>query len=277
MTPGLLPRMPVIYRYFACRRTGWPECRPPDLQIAMFSRYEAVIVLCGGLRRDAGGYHPAGFTDSDPFGMLGSHIRIPAAAELYRAGCSGVFVFATGVSQRLRARFGPAVPAEAVVYAEHFRERAGDGPTVLVEAESVNTAGNVAAIARLARRHGWRQVAIVTNEYHVPRVRELLRRAAAPVTAEILSAEALVMAARPGEYDAEINAGSAAPAGIWRMACERQGLADLYAGRYDPAEQPAGAVPAGAVPDPGSSPARVAGHPAGLRAVHRLPGACAHA
>jgi uncharacterized SAM-binding protein YcdF (DUF218 family) len=234
----------------------------------MISRYDAVIVLCGGLRRDGDGYHPASFTDSDGFGMLGSHIRVVAAADLYRAGYADVFVFATGVSRRLRARFGPQVPAEAAVYAEHFRDLAGDGPAILVETDSVNTAGNVAAIAGLAGRRGWRQVAIVTNEYHAPRVRELLRRAGAPVTAEILSAEALVMAAWRGEYDAEINAGYASPAGLWRMVCERRGLADLYGDRYDMSEQLA--VTAA---EPGSSPLGVAGHPAGLRPVHRAPGA----
>ncbi len=76
----------------------------------MLTRYDAVAVLCGGLRCDGETYHPASFTDSDEHGMLGSQIRVLAAADLYRAGCAGVFLFSTGVSQKSRARFGPAVP-----------------------------------------------------------------------------------------------------------------------------------------------------------------------
>jgi len=212
----------------------------------MLTSYDAVAVLCGGLRRGEDGYHPASFTDSDEHGMLGSHIRVLAAADLYRAGCASVFLFSTGISRKSRARFGAQVPAEAVVYADHFRAEAGDGPVILLEQDSVNTAGNLRAIAALAREGQWATVAVVTSEYHLSRVRELFRRTGSGLAAEFLSAEAIVMAARPGAHDAEIAAGYASPAGLLRTSRERQGLADLYAGRYDAGEQlgPAQPVPA---------------------------------
>lgn len=206
----------------------------------MLTRYGAIVVLCGGLGHDGAAYRPSAFTDSDEHGMLGGAIRVAAAAELHRAGCAGVFVFTTGISEKSRARFGPAVPAEAAVYASHFRAQAGEGPVVLLEQESVNTAGNLAAVAALTQARRWPSVAIVTSEYHVPRVRELLRLAGGGLAAEVLSAEAVVMAARPGIHDAEIAAGYASPAGLRRTSSERRGLADLYAGRYDTGEQHAG-------------------------------------
>lgn len=223
----------------------------------MLTSYDAIAVLCGGLRRDPGGYRPASFTDSDEHGMLGSHIRVLAAADLYRSGCAELFVFCTGISQKSRARFGAGVPPEAVVYAEHFRAEAGDGPVVILEQESVNTAANLAAIAALAQRRQWARMAIVTSEYHLARARELFRRTGSALAAEFLSAEAIVMAARPGVHDSEIAAGYASPAGLRRTARERRGLADLYAGRYDVAEQlgPAGAGPGPPVPAP-DPPAR---------------------
>ena len=227
----------------------------------MLTHYDAVAVLCGGLRHDGEAYHPASFTDSDEHGMLGSYIRVLAAADLYRAGCARVFLFSTGISQKSRARFGPAVPAEAVVYAEHFRAEAGGGPEVLLETGSVNTAGNCAAITAAARQHGWSRLALVTSEYHLPRVRELLRLGGGEPAA-VLSAEAIIMAARPGVHDTQIAAAYASPAGLLRTARERQGLADLYAGRYDTREQ----LAAGQSPPPpraGSSPAIGAGHPGG--------------
>ena len=228
----------------------------------MLTHYDAVAVLCGGLRYAGEAYHPAAFTDSDEHGMLGSQIRILAAADLYRAGCARVFLFSTGVSQKSRARFGPAVPAEAVVYAEHFRAEAGEGPEVLLETGSVNTAGNCAAIAAAARHHGWSRLAVLTSEYHLARVRELLRLAGGGQQAAILSAEAIIMAARPGTHDAQIAAAYASPAGLLRTARERQGLADLYAGRYDTGEQLTEGQPP-VVPVAASSPARAAGHPGG--------------
>ncbi len=220
----------------------------------MLTGYDAVAVLCGGLRYDGEAYHPASFTDSDAHGMLGSHIRVLAAADLYRGGCAGVFLFSTGISQKSWDRFGPGVPAEAAVYAEHFRAEAGAGPAVLLETGSVNTAGNCAAIAAAAGQHGWSRLAVVTSEYHLARVRELFRRLGGGEPAAVLSAEAIVMAARPGVHDGEIAAAYASPAGLLRTARERQGLADLYADRYDTQEQLTGGQPS-PVPVTGSSPA----------------------
>lgn len=213
-------------------------------------RYDVIAVLCGGLRRDADGFRPASLTDSDEHGMLGGQLRVLAAAELWRAGRAGLFLFSTGVSERSRARFGAAVPPEAVVYADAFRAETGEDPAVLVEIDSVNTAGNVAAVARLAATHGWREVAILSSEYHLPRARELLRQAGGGLAAEFLSAEAVLMAARPGRYEAQIGAAYGSVAGRKRTAAERQGVADLYAGRYDRREQPGGSA---GVHPPGNS------------------------
>lgn len=239
----------------AARRAPARDASPALLGcLPVLGRYDVIAVLCGGLRRDGAGFHPATFTDSDEHGMLGGHLRVLAAAELYRARCAGLFLFSTGVSERCRARFGPAVPPEAVVYADHFRAEAGDGPEVLVETGSVNTAANVAAVARLAARHGWRDVAVLSSEYHLPRARELLRHTGGGLAADFLSAEAIVMAARPGACDAQIEAAYASPAGRRRTASERQGLADLYAGRYDTRERP-GSGGAGVHPDGGTAAA----------------------
>ena len=122
----------------------------------MLTHYDGVAVLCGGLRYDGEAYHPASFTDSDEHGMLGGHVRVQAAADLYRAGCAGVFLFSTGISQKSRARFGPDVPAEAAVYAAHFRAEAGAGPAILLETGSVNTAIRRAPRACAASAMGFR-------------------------------------------------------------------------------------------------------------------------
>jgi hypothetical protein len=66
----------------------------------VLGRYDVIAVLCGGLRRDADGFHPAFLTDSDEHGMLGGQLRVRAAAELCRAGRAGLFLFSTGVSKR---------------------------------------------------------------------------------------------------------------------------------------------------------------------------------
>ncbi|HEY3107310.1 MAG TPA: ElyC/SanA/YdcF family protein, partial [Chloroflexota bacterium] len=64
---------------------------------------------------------------------------------------------------------------------------------VVLEEESTSTDSNVARIIDLVRQHRWGRILLVTNQYHVPRVRLLaeLRRLAA----DVVSAEAIVDAA----------------------------------------------------------------------------------
>jgi uncharacterized SAM-binding protein YcdF (DUF218 family) len=206
-------------------------------------QYDCIAVLCGGLRKHDGIYVPTTFKDGDEFGMLGGHVRVMAAAELYRQGITDTFVFSTGVSAKQIAKFGPDVPPEAHVYRDAFKQMidmphgADASPRLYVEDKSINTVANLQEIARLCDKQGWRNVALLSSEYHIPRIRalyELLESRAAlkPFAIDFVQAETVLRKYRPGEYDKEFAKQYATPAARLRIMNEHQGLADIQEGRY---------------------------------------------
>lgn len=183
-------------------------------------------VLCGGIVLDGSRHRPTSYAEGDHFGMLGGHVRVLAAAALSRQQPGSAFVFSTGVSGKQLAALGDNVAPEAEIYAADFRRNDGRGDVVL-ETISTNTSENLTEIAKII---GNERLTLITSAYHVPRVRAMARHTG--LRAEIRSAEAVLLAAYPGRYDAEIKVAYASPAGRQRIANESRGLADLRSGSY---------------------------------------------
>jgi uncharacterized SAM-binding protein YcdF (DUF218 family) len=208
--------------------------------------FDAVIVLCGGIYAKNGLYYPTTFAHSDNFGMLGGDIRVDAAMALYLQGKTQNILFSAGASAKSVAKFGPAVPPEAQVYTQAFRQRlhaqprANDlqPPHIFVEDASPNTANSLLEVASMIAKQGWQTVAFISSDYHITRITalyELLRPDFAPTMTRkvtFLSAERIVTKAFPGTRDADIAAAYKTPEALKRIANERQGLEDMKAGRY---------------------------------------------
>ena len=205
--------------------------------------YDALIVLGGGLTQDGEGhYQPTTYEDGDDFGMLGAEMRVLAAVDLYEAGVATTVVFSTGVTEKNKAKFGDDVPTEASVYAAAFQRRLDEAsvdssaPDIILEDRSFSTLSNVEEVMGLVREHGWQRVAVVTSDYHVPRVRalydEVLRLYPVGVVIDFISAEEVVTEAHPGEYDDVIAEAYATPEAVKRRESEQNGLLALWAGRY---------------------------------------------
>lgn len=105
---------------------------------------DAVVVLSGG--RDS---------------------RLDPALVLMRRGVAPVLVISSP-AQDPRWRTARRM-CRAPAHAYSFRVEC-------FEATPYSTQGEARAIARLAREHGWRRVAVVTSTYHVTRARMLVRR-----------------------------------------------------------------------------------------------------
>ena len=215
--------------------------------------YDAIIVLGGGLHLRDGEYYPADYSDSDEFGVLGGHMRLQAALEFFAAAKPKNVVFTTGVYQKHITKFGPDVPPEADVYAKRFLEtlaklksdpayaamlKDAGNPRVTLENGSTTTMTNIRETLRIIREKKWGRVAIITNDYHVPRVKALFEKMrtnpdnATTVEIEFLSAERIVRQFRPGVYDAEIDEAYRSPEAQKRIMNEQNGIKDLAAGRY---------------------------------------------
>jgi hypothetical protein len=205
--------------------------------------YDAVIVLSGGIRKTPAGFAATTYTDDDGFGMMGGHMRVLAASVLCMQQAAGSFVFTTGITAKTIGMFGNDVPSEASVYSKEFLERiapAGTPPTVILEERSANTIGNVKEFAAIMKTNGWKKVAILSSEYHLPRIEALCNLLQVPGQLLFLSAEEIVQREWPGMYDDEIKTAYASEAGKKRLQNEAGGTAAIKAGGYNPAEHQLG-------------------------------------
>jgi uncharacterized SAM-binding protein YcdF (DUF218 family) len=197
--------------------------------------YDAVVIFGGGLRKEGEEYFPATYADSDNFGMLGGHMRVNAAIQLWKARASENFIFTTGVYDKNIAKFGQGVPEESKKYAAFFAKKVGEpAPNIVTESISTTTLTNLEEVEKILQAQQWKNVAFVSNEYHLPRIRALYERMfdKAEGSAVFLSAEEVVRKLAPGMYDAEIEHAYATEAAKRRIANEQQGVEDIREGKY---------------------------------------------
>ncbi len=181
--------------------------------------------------------------------MLGGEMRTIAAVARARLALTQHVLFSGGKSKKGAALRGgehvPAPPA-AAVYAGHFTDmfqagRSQDNepnlPPILLDTISPNTNANMLYSLQLAAREGWRDMVVISNEYHVPRIQALYsiikeKLCMDGIRTTFVAAEDVVQEAHPGLYDEAIAAAYTSEAGQLRMTSEARGLADMREGRY---------------------------------------------
>ncbi len=143
------------------------ESRYPPVTVEEAGPFDAVAVLGGGLQ-----VVPGGGIELGPQGE-----RVALGARLFLAGRTPLLVATGPVVRRAGEGYSVAeatcrywgslgVPEEATV--------ALTGPSCTKE--------EIAALARLVRKRGWRRIGLVTSAVHMPRAMRLAHRAALPAT-----------------------------------------------------------------------------------------------
>lgn len=211
---------------------------------------DVITVQSAGLRKtDEGAYAPTLYNDGDDFGMLGGHMRVLAAQELYWEQPAIPFVFCNGKSAKQIAKFGPDVPSDAEIYAAAFEQGVRNDPRahspgatplnldIFLEDTSVNTVASIGNLIMLCAANNWQRMGLVSSDYHIPRIRALCglifeKLDDTPVDITFISAETVLKELRPGVYDTEIDAAYKSPSALERIKNEQNGCNDIAAGRY---------------------------------------------
>jgi hypothetical protein len=92
--------------------------------------------------------------------LAGSKTRLPVGLDLFHDGVAPVLLISEDGNDKRRVAYC-RLPAKGALC---FR------------ANPYSTQGEAEAVARLARRHGWHSLAIVSSRFHLFRVRMLFRR-----------------------------------------------------------------------------------------------------
>lgn len=211
--------------------------------------YEAIVVLGCNITPTETGFAPATYADHDEHGMLAGHMNVIAATLLWAEGASNTFVFSTGTSAKTKAAYGDDAPTEAEVYSKDFLRqikhmRAEDAelarkplPAIILEDRSVNTFTNLIETFTIVQEKGWKDIAIVSARYHIPRVAALnamiqQKRPLSELAIDFIVSEDVVEDQQPGLYDQDIEEAYASEWGQKRLQIEANGLKDMREGRY---------------------------------------------
>ena len=123
-----------------------------------------VVVWAIGAVALFGIHHDGAPVHADAVVVLeGSNSRLPRALELIQQGYAPVLVISRGDKRKLEQRVcGPksGVSARVICFA----------------ASPPSTRGEAEEIGRLAQRHGWTTIDVVTSQFHVFRARLLIER-----------------------------------------------------------------------------------------------------
>ncbi|MDP3772205.1 MAG: YdcF family protein [bacterium] len=218
-----------------------------------FGVVDVVCVLGGGIvpRKMRGGevrrYQSTAYSHRDRNELLGGgKARIIAAAHLL----THYFSYAVAVTVGNQIVNGRAV--EAHVLAEELVRYGVSAGRIIREDKSANTLQTMDEIVVLIERYGWKDVLMITNEYHVPRAKLSFnqpskevapgvgiawRRVSSLVNVSFVSAESVLLRRSPEHYTPLIERAKASLAYQDRVAAEERGVEKLMFGGYVPLAQ----------------------------------------
>lgn len=214
---------------------------------------DAVFVLSGGIipqegaERNREPYKTTAYSDLDNKGFLGGgKARVIAAAE-----ASELFPDATIVATSLIPKEREmGLPTHAEVIAEELALRGVAKKRIFKEEKSLNTITELIEMVKLAVMKNWQHVGVISNDYHLSRLKEMFARLAdladsadaefasaypmfqeRKITTTFVAAED-ILPLRSTHYVKLIEDAKKSEAYQNRVEAEAQGLKDLQEGKY---------------------------------------------
>jgi hypothetical protein len=192
---------------------------------------DAIFVLSGGIVRTIhGGFRSTSYRDLDFHGFCtAGKTRVIAAAQLGRVHQKAVLV--------TTSRVEPDFPSHASVMATELIRYGIPLGRILLEEQSVNTQTELIEMVKLATRNRWGHIAVLTNAYHLARVRAMIELFSGlceskwPQTVVLVAAEN-VLRLRSPHYTRLIAAAESTEAFRGRIEAEKRGLRQLREGTY---------------------------------------------
>lgn len=211
---------------------------------------DVLFILARGVveNKATGEFKSLGYGDTDPHGMVGgAKARSIAAAELHHFFPDSLVV-ANSLIQQMPASM-------ARVTAQELKKRGVEQEKIIIQENSYSTFTELIELIRLIVQNNWHNVAVIANEFHIPRaqamlahindlhdpngyskkpeVQEALRKIKEIQSVHIafVSAEEVLLMANP-HYKKVIDAARQLPA--WKETVEKETVATIQvqAGEY---------------------------------------------
>lgn len=214
-------------------------------------RPDAIFIFSSSIIKDEGRghYRTLSYSDLGEHGLVtGSRTRVIAGAKIAEA-IPGVPIVTNSFN-----RFNTDEPTMASVFKKELIARNVDPSRFMSEEKSFSTITQIIEMVKMAAEQGWTKLAVVGNDWHFPRVREMYQQLGDIVSYEdpkqnahfqaalkqyrgsgalvsFVDAEAIMRVIHPlyGDYHEAV---AKMPAFRKNLEIEAKGLHDLRSGRY---------------------------------------------
>lgn len=198
----------------------------------MERKLEIIIVFGGGLFRETNGsWRTTNFNETgDEYGELGDRLRVVAASYLAKDNPSLKMIVSGGKGQLTEI---PGCPTLSIVLKKELIELGVNAENIMEENTAYNTFQQLKNSLVIVRKLNLSRVGIVSNEYHLPRVKVFLEHISKQNTGiKLISAEQILIRKAPGDWKQHIQNAYASETMKKRMALEEKGIQDLKDGKY---------------------------------------------
>lgn len=195
----------------------------------------AIVILGGGLVEENGKWRTTNFEEKgDKFGALGDRLRVVAGSFLWQDFPQSKIVCSGGKGQLKDREDAPTV---ASVLSEELAGLGVSGEDIIKEEESGNTAEQLEEALNIVENGGFDKVIIVSNEYHLPRVKTMIEnfsglKGYSNHEFELKPAEKILVEHDPEAWAEAIKRAYEGDDMKKRIALEEQGICDIKEGRY---------------------------------------------
>lgn len=207
--------------------------RRGEIEIKCPPIFDVAIVLGGGIRLFNGKYTSTSYQEGTEKGF-GGRSRVVTAAIFYHSGLASHFIVSTG-----KTHPHPDAPTEAAIMRTELIDYGVPDSCITIEDKSLNTLENAVEVARILRTDKFkqaRQIALISNSYHLRR--SLTFFAAQGLTGEgrhltLISSDRVIIEIMPELRQSIIDLYNS-PSMKARIKREAQGIRDFHARRYEP-------------------------------------------
>ena len=198
---------------------------------------QSTIVIIGGclVRKNDGGWRTTNFEEGDNFGLVGDRLRVVAASYLHNDSPDERVIALGGRGQYNHI---PDVPPIATVVKQELISLGVPEDKIVVETESGNTFQQLQALSLIIQKEGIKKTRIISNEYHLPRVKALtglIAKLGEIVTCsnlELISAEHVLLKNNPKKWKAAIESAYLSERMKRKIELEEKGVQMIKNGTY---------------------------------------------
>ena len=199
---------------------------------------DTIIVMGGGLKKTANGWRSTYFNEGDCFGATGDNIRVLAAAIIYlKAKKNGNNILLIPSGSKGQYKNIVKIPAVSSVLKKELQNLGVSKKDILEDDQSGSTFQTLLFINKLILKNKFGRIGILSNQYHLPRIRAFLEYAPQLQlknrVVSLISAEQILIKYEPRLWKTKIVTAYRNSAFKKRMAMEKKGVLEIKKGIYE--------------------------------------------